>query len=168
MKLKTGALLKNLFASAIAALTLISAPGTFAAVGESTYYSASLKFSEITVVNKDGKTVTYDVPVKVAAVASFDSKFEKIEFGLESRCPKPFLGVTATEVKVEATNIRTTQATRDADGEYTIGRAAKINDAILTIPAGSGVYGNCDGSTKTLGDLAIYAKDKTTIRYESK
>ena len=162
--------MKQFFASSVAAFATIvalSSSDAFAA-GESTYFSASLKISEVTVVTKEGKTVTYDVPAKLAAMASFDSKFDKVEFGLEVRCPKPFLGVTATETKVEATNVRAVQATRDADGEYTMGRAAKYGDAILTIPAGSGVYGNCGGSAQTLSDLSIYAKDKTSIVYESK
>lgn len=157
----------NHFIASAVAIVALSTSVAFA-TGESTYFSASLKLSEVTVVSKDGKTVTYDVPVKVAAMASFDSKFEKIEFGLEARCPKPFLGVTATEVKIEATNVRAIQATRDADGEYTMGRSSKYGDAVLTIPAGSGVYGNCDGSAKTLSDLSIYAKDKTSIGYQSK
>ncbi len=159
--------MKQFFASAFAALSIVTASLAFAG-GDLTYFSANLKFSELTVIDKDGKTITYDVAPALAAAVSFDSTLSSLEFGAQSRCLQPLLGTTATELKIEASNVIGTHVTQGPDGERLMGRTSKTASAVITVPKGSEVYGICSGSTKTLVSFSIYAKEKTSLGFERK
>lgn len=158
--------MKNVFASALTALTILSASSAFAApAGNISYFNAKIQLSEISVV-KNGKTTTYDVPQSVANDVSFDSKFDQAHFGLRTRCMLPLLGETATEVKAVVTSGTQTLTTVGADGDVVMGKSYKIDGAVITFPKGSSVYGSCSGTA--ISELVIYPQEKAAIGFQTK
>ena len=162
--------MKHIFASALTAFTVLAAGQAFAkspAFNE-VFYNAKFQMSEITVV-KDGQTVTYDVPAQLADKASFTSEGEDISFGLvHSRC-SPYIGDTVAEMKIPVAEVSGVQTSKTSSEESpSITSHLKLaKTGIVTVPAGSKVYGTCGAGSKTLSELSIYAKEKTSITYES-
>lgn len=163
--------MKNIFASALTALTaltILAAGSAFAAspVPNEVFYNAKFQLSEITVVN-DGVQTTYDVPAELAAQGSFTSKGKEVSFGLVRSGCAPYIGDTVSEMKVNVTDVSGVHTTSMSSEEApTISHMRAAKSGIVTIPAGSKVYGTCGTGTKSLIELSIYAKDKATISFE--